>query len=99
IAYEGRCAVTGTNAEAVLEAAHIRPYRGPQSNVLSNGLLLRADIHILFDLALLAIDPASRKVATSKTLAGSTYADLQGRSLSTPATAAARPSNDALTSA
>ena len=60
-AYVGRCAITGADAEAVLEAAHIRPYRGPESNALPNGLLLRADIHTLFDLALLAIDPASTR--------------------------------------
>ncbi|HUZ56031.1 MAG TPA: HNH endonuclease [Streptosporangiaceae bacterium] len=53
-AYSGRCAVTGCTVQAVLEAAHLRPYRGPDSNVTGNGLLLRADIHTLLDLQLLA---------------------------------------------
>ena len=98
-AYAGRCAITGTDAAAVLEAAHIRPYRGPESNALPNGILLRADIHTLFDLALLAIDPASQKVAISKTLVSSTYAELDGKPLSVPASEAARPSNGALRTA
>ncbi|WP_396954399.1 HNH endonuclease [Nocardioides pantholopis] len=44
-AYDGQCAVTDTRTEAGLEAAHLRPYRVPASNVVTNGLLLRADIH------------------------------------------------------
>jgi hypothetical protein len=56
-AYQGRCAVTGCDATAALEAAHLRPYRGPDSNTVTNGLLLRADIHTLLDLRLLAPDP------------------------------------------
>lgn len=54
-AYEGRCAVTGSRALSVLEAAHIHPYTGPHTNRVFNGLLLRADIHTLFDLDRLTI--------------------------------------------
>jgi len=48
-AYERRCAITGERTLPVLEAAHIRPYseRGP--HLVPNGLLLRSDLHILFD--------------------------------------------------
>lgn len=49
-AYSSVCAVTGTTASDVLEAAHIYPYRGAHTNRVDNGLLLRADIHTLFDL-------------------------------------------------
>jgi predicted restriction endonuclease len=55
--FEGRCAVTRINEPVVLEAAHIQPYGGAWSNVPSNGLLLKSDIHKLFDNGLLAIDP------------------------------------------
>src|ERR1700722_13744752 len=41
----------------VLEAAHITPYMGASTNSLLNGLLLRADIHTLFNLGLISIDP------------------------------------------
>ena len=59
-AYEGRCAITGCSILAVLEAAHIFPYMGPETNASENGLLLRADIHTLFDSKLLAVDPKKR---------------------------------------
>lgn len=56
-AYNRHCAVTGTSAVSVLEAAHIARYLGPQSNRTNNGLLLRADIHTLFDLHQLTVTP------------------------------------------
>lgn len=43
------CAVTGEKCESVLEAAHIVPAHKGGCEVLSNGILLRADIHRLFD--------------------------------------------------
>ena len=52
----GCCAVTGTTEHAVLEAAHITPYRGKHSNVIPNGLPMRRDIHRLFDRHLLTVD-------------------------------------------
>jgi hypothetical protein len=56
-AYGGRCAVTGTATPSVLEAAHIMPHMGAQTNVVENGLLLRSDIHTLFDRRLLTVTP------------------------------------------
>src|SRR5262249_1774663 len=56
-AYEGRCAFSGCAVEAVLEAAHIVPYMGPETNHPGNGLLLRADLHTLFDLQLVVACP------------------------------------------
>jgi putative restriction endonuclease len=55
--YGARCAISGCSLLSVLEAAHIDPYRGHVHNHTDNGLLLRADLHTLFDLGLLAIDP------------------------------------------
>ena len=55
-AYDHRCAVTDTDVSATLEAAHIYPYNGLETNVLQNGILLRSDWHTLFDLGLWAID-------------------------------------------
>jgi hypothetical protein len=40
---QGQCAITGCDAAAALEGAHLRPYQGPESNTVTNGLLLRAD--------------------------------------------------------
>lgn len=67
-AYRGRCAVTGCDAEQVLEAAHIIPHAESQSYSISNGLLLRADIHTLFDLFLLSINPETAEVALAPQL-------------------------------
>lgn len=61
-AYGGRCAVTGCDVADVLEAAHIVPYQGDATHVVNNGLLLRADIHTLFDLGWIAVDPVSMTV-------------------------------------
>jgi ribosomal protein L37AE/L43A len=60
--YENKCAVSGCTLLDILEAAHVWPYRGEGDNHPENGLLLRADLHTLFDLDLMAIDPASYRV-------------------------------------
>jgi hypothetical protein len=43
--YAGRCAITGCDCVDALEAAHIFPFQGDQTNTPANGLLLRADLH------------------------------------------------------
>jgi len=48
-AYERRCAITGERTLPVLQAAHIRPVIEKGTHAISNGLLLRSDIHTLFD--------------------------------------------------
>lgn len=48
-AYERRCAISGERTLPVLEAAHIQPYAKSGPHLISNGLLLRSDLHILFD--------------------------------------------------
>lgn len=93
--YEGQCAVTGCNVEAVLEAAHIAPYFGSDSNAVQNGLLLRADIHTLFDLGQLKITPAGR-VELHEKLFGTAYAAYQNKYIRRPANPAQAPSAEAL---
>ena len=95
-AYEGRCAITGCDAEAALEAAHIIPYRGDKTDHVTNGLLLRADIHTLFDLNLIRIDPDSLIIALSTPLQGTSYGELEGASLTLPKSKKSHPSPDAL---
>lgn len=65
-AYRKRCAVTGEKTLPALEAAHIRPYaeRGP--NDVRNGLLLRSDLHRLFDSGYVTIDPDHRVVLSRR---------------------------------
>jgi hypothetical protein len=57
-AYNNKCAISGCAIDEVLQAAHIRPVRASGRHSLSNGLLLRADIHNLFDRGLITIDPS-----------------------------------------
>lgn len=60
--YEDRCVVTGSEVLSILEAAHINQYRCENDNHPDNGLLLRTDIHTLFDLDLLGIEPSQLRV-------------------------------------
>lgn len=85
-AYGGRCAVSGCGVVDVLEAAHIFPFLDGETNAVSNGLLLRADIHTLFDLYLLSVDPGSRRVVVSPKLEPTEYSVLQGTQLLDTAT-------------
>ena len=94
-AYGGRCAITGCDAEAALEAAHIVPFLGPKTDNVSNGLLLRADIHTLFDRDMIGIDPNSLKLVISKSLRGTSYDNLDGTLLTTPDNAHLHPSQTA----
>lgn len=90
-AYNNKCAVTECDAIEALEAAHIVPYLGKNTNFVSNGILLRADIHTLFDRGLLSFDhiPNSEndnyyEVIISKEISNSTYHKLEGNPLSLP---------------
>lgn len=79
--YRGRCAVTGCSLAELLEAAHIWPYRGEADNHAENGILLRPDIHTMFDLDLLGINPRTLTVAVHPSVTAAGYDDLDGRQL------------------
>lgn len=96
VAYAGTCPVTGCKVQALLEAAHIIPYLGTTTNHIQNGLPLRADIHTLFDLQLLAIDPETLTVLLDPSLLHSEYSELAGRSISLPAQIAHHPNRESL---
>lgn len=59
-AYERKCAITGERTLPVLEAAHIRPYAEEGPHRVSNGLLLRSDLHTLFDRGYLTVTDSLR---------------------------------------
>ncbi len=76
----GRCVFTKTNVPEALEAAHVIPHTGAQQfERPENSLLLRRDVHALFDLFLLSIDPNTGKIRVSPQLVNSVYAKLEGR--------------------
>lgn len=95
-AYQFRCSISNCDAVQALEAAHISPYSGAQSNVIRNGLLLRADLHTLFDLNLIAIDPKTLSVRLSQRLLGTSYAPLHMRRIALPETVGDSPDRKAL---
>lgn len=95
-AYDGKCAITGCDVAEALEAAHILPYRGDHTNHVQNGILMRADLHTLFDLGLLNVDPDTYEVRLSKALARSQYAELEGARMRLPASKQVWPSVEAL---
>jgi predicted restriction endonuclease len=75
---DARCAVTGTTVAPCLQAAHIRHYRGQHTNTASNGILLRADVHVLFDRGLIRIDPATLRLSVHPSLKTTEYAEFDG---------------------
>jgi len=96
IAYAGRCPITDCNVESAIEAAHIIPYQGTQTNHPTNGLPLRADIHTLFDLHLLSIRPDTKEVVIAPELVGTCYQDLADRKLTLPQDQKTAPNQNAL---
>jgi putative restriction endonuclease len=65
-AYSRRCAITGEKTLPVLEAAHIKPYAKSGPHFVSNGLLLRSDMHKLFDNGYLTITKDLQIVVSKK---------------------------------
>lgn len=94
--YESKCAFTGYTAPDALEAAHIIPYKGIDFHHPANGLLLRADIHTLFDLHLLAVNTESMTILISPTLEETSYNYLTGKKLFLPRNQNFHPSKEAL---
>jgi putative restriction endonuclease len=64
--YHGHCAITGTKIRPVLQAAHIKPVAEGGENRIDNGLLLRSDVHTLYDGGYLAVDPSHRLLVSPR---------------------------------
>jgi hypothetical protein len=96
-AYEGRCAVSECLIRDLLEAAHIAPHAEHGTYKVTNGLLLRADLHTLLDCDLMAIDPDSRTVTIASEIRDSEYREFHGRELRRPKHPQQEPDKEALT--
>lgn len=94
-AYEGRCAVSNCAVPEALEAAHILFYRGIATNHIQNGILLRSDIHALFDAGLMSITMDYR-ISIDPILKGSEYSNFEGAQIRLPANELERPSAAAI---
>jgi len=94
-AYGRSCAVTGEHSLPVLDAAHIRSYKADGPHDVSNGILLRADLHRLFDQGYVTMTPDHHLEVSGRLREdysnGRSYYPLHGAPLSLPLTAAERP--------
>lgn len=90
LAAYGRCVITGCDVEPVLQAAHIIPYVDARSNIVSNGLCLRADIHALYDRNLIRIG-ADGVISVDASVGCPEYRRLNGRSIEAPIRDSDRP--------
>lgn len=99
-AYERRCAVTGERTLPVLQAAHIKPVARSGEHRIDNGLLLRSDVHTLFDTGYVTVTPDLR-FQVSRRLRddwsnGQVYYELDGREIRRPERDDLRPSREFL---
>jgi putative restriction endonuclease len=88
-AYQRACAVTAEHSLPALEAAHIRSFAQEGPHEIRNGLLLRADLHRLFDQGYLTVAPDHRLEVSRRLredyLNGRSYYPLHGQVLRLPA--------------
>lgn len=96
----GRCAVTGEHSLPALEASHIIPYSEGGQHEIPNGLLLRADIHRLFDGGYVTVTPDLHFRVSGRLMDeyknGRQYYELSNRRIITPNDPADRPDREAL---
>lgn len=99
-AYERRCAVTNERTLPALDAAHIKPYSESGEHVISNGILLRRDLHALFDQGYVTVNPDLRFEVSRKIREefenGRDYYRLNGELVHVPANPSSRPSREYL---
>ncbi len=99
-AYDRCCAVSGEKTLPILDAAHIRSYGEGGEHDPANGLLLRTDIHRLFDLGYVTVSADHRFEVSHRLKAdfdnGRHYYDLHGASIRLPQPGYASPAGDAL---
>jgi len=99
-AYDRACAVTGEHSLPALEAAHIKPFALEGPHTVRNGVLLRSDLHRLFDRGYLTVTPEYR-LEVSKRLKehfsnGKSYYPLHGSSVTVPEAVQNRPDPELL---
>jgi putative restriction endonuclease len=99
-AYQRACAVTEEHSLPALEAAHIRPFAKEGPHEVRNGLLLRADLHRLFEQGYLTVTPEFRLEVSDRLRDdyhnGRSYYPLRGKQISVPVVESERPTSDLL---
>jgi putative restriction endonuclease len=99
-AYDRRCAITGAKIRPVLQAAHIRPLPSGGEHRLDNGLLLRSDVHTLYDRGYLGVDPHHRLLVSPRLRSefgnGEQFYAKAGQAISVPPRRIDRPNREFL---
>jgi putative restriction endonuclease len=98
--YQRRCSVTGERTLPILDAAHIRPYGAGGEHEITNGLLLRTDVHRLFDLGYVTVSGDGRFEVGRRLKDdfenGRLYYEMHGRRVTLPEDVDQRPAQNAL---
>jgi putative restriction endonuclease len=98
--YARRCTVTGERTLPALDAAHIRPFADHGEHEPSNGLLLRRDIHSLFDRGYVTVTPAHRFEVSRRIRDefenGRDYYAMHGKLIAVPDRSELQPDSDSL---
>ncbi|HEX4158624.1 MAG TPA: HNH endonuclease [Rhizomicrobium sp.] len=99
-AYQRQCAISGGRVLPALEAAHIKPYSAGGTHEVNNGILLRTDIHRVFDSGYATIDSDLRFVVSNRVKSefnnGNEYLRLHGSKLILPMDRQFVPNREAL---
>lgn len=90
--YGRTCAITRSEVVPALEAAHIRPYSQARIDHIDNGLLLRADVHRLFDRGLMGVNTSHMEVVLSPKLVRTEYEQYENQPLLIPRNPDLQPS-------
>jgi putative restriction endonuclease len=100
-AYQRQCAITRERALPALEAAHIRPFAETTEHYVQHGLLLRSDVHRLFDKGYITVTPDLRVEASQRMKDdfndGDNYIRLHGSEIWVPERPELRPDPEVLT--
>jgi putative restriction endonuclease len=98
--YDRQCAVTGTHILPILDASHIKPYGLGGTHSPMNGLLLRRDLHTLFDDGYVTVTPEFRLEVSKKLREefnnGDDYYKMHGKRIHLPATEQFVPAKESL---
>lgn len=84
-AYQGECAISGTRVAPALDAAHVKPFSEGGDHSIQNGILLRKDIHSVFDSGFATIDENRRLIVSPQVKSifnnGHEYRKLHGKAI------------------
>jgi putative restriction endonuclease len=98
--YDRKCAVTREHTLPVLQAAHIRPVTAGGQHEISNGLLLRSDVHTLFDRGYVTVTPDYRFLVSQRLNEdwqnGKVYYQLDGQRIELPKDSRCYPDRETL---